>query len=239
MLSAPSLRSSIPHWPSGRVLSSGTLTTPLTACRYLQTLLGGRPWQIGAPRRPGGFRTYPSRGSGSLGGGGGFAVFAGGFALAGVCALAMLLAVHAYVRGAPAGADMAAIDEPLVQSVPETNAEDDTLTRPRADQAAAVTKPAPQRFAWAPSPGATAYHVELFRGSAKVFDADTQHTVITIPARWTFDGRTRALGPGEYRWYVWPLVSGIRATRAIVQARLSFQGMKPVTQRQTAPAVAR
>lgn len=154
-----------------------------------------------------------------------FAVFAGGFALAGVFAVAMLLAVHAYVRGTPAGADMAAIDELLVQSVPRTNAEDETFTRPRADQTTAVTKPAPQRFAWAPSPGATAYHFELFRGSTKVFDADTQHTVITIPVRWTFDGRMQALEPGEYRWYVWPLVAGIRAARAIVQARLSFQGM--------------
>ena len=32
--------------------------------------------------------------------------------------------------------------------------------------------------------------------------------------------KTRSLISGEYRWYVWPVISGTRASRAIVQARL-------------------
>jgi len=78
----------------------------------------------------------------------------------------------------------------------------------------------PQRFAWAPSVGASRYHVELFRNSSKVFEADTENPALTIPARWIVDGRERSFEPGEYRWYVWPVTSGIRASKAIVQAKL-------------------
>jgi hypothetical protein len=79
---------------------------------------------------------------------------------------------------------------------------------------------APRRFAWAPADGASGYHVELFRGPSRVFAADTTRPQITIPAKWTFDGRQHRLEAVAYRWYVWPIVSGRRASKAVVQARL-------------------
>jgi hypothetical protein len=77
-----------------------------------------------------------------------------------------------------------------------------------------------RRFAWPPVLGATGYHVELFKGSALVFRKQTTKAEILIPRRWRFDGRLHRLEPGEYRWYVWPLVDGQRAAKAIVQAKL-------------------
>jgi len=174
------------------------------------------------------------------------AVFAGGVA-AGALVVALLVGVRVDLRGVPAGADTAAIDEVPPVSMPQTpRTGDETVSQPRAGQTPPATepprvgrtppatkparagrtppatKPAPQRFAWAPTPGASAYHVELFRGSSKVFEANTTQTGITIPARWVFDRRSRSLDAGNYRWYVWPVASGRQAARAIVQARLAI-----------------
>jgi hypothetical protein len=77
-----------------------------------------------------------------------------------------------------------------------------------------------RRFAWPPVVGATGYHVELFKGSALVFRAETKKPEIVIRSRWRFGGRLRTLEAGAYRWYVWPLVDGQRAAKAIVQAKL-------------------
>ena len=81
-------------------------------------------------------------------------------------------------------------------------------------------QPAPRRFAWAPTPGAVGYHMELFSGTVRVFSAGTARPELTIPARWKHRGNDRSLRPGEYRWYVWPVISGRRASQAIVQAEL-------------------
>jgi hypothetical protein len=83
------------------------------------------------------------------------------------------------------------------------------------------TKPsAPRRFAWAPVDRASGYHVEFFRGAALVFSADTERPALSIPSSWSLNGRRHTLQPGEYRWYVWPLISGRRASAAVVQAKL-------------------
>jgi hypothetical protein len=92
--------------------------------------------------------------------------------------------------------------------------------RPRAgkpDEPAAEQR----RFAWAPVPESTAYRVEIYRGSDRVFGATTGRAHIAIPATWKSRGRAHRLGPGEYRWYVWPIVDGKRAATAIVQAKLT------------------
>jgi hypothetical protein len=81
--------------------------------------------------------------------------------------------------------------------------------------------PTPRRFAWAPVAGADAYHVALFLGDERVFFATTLRAQLSVPARWTIAGEPRRLGPGEYRWYVWPVVSGRRAQNAVVQATLT------------------
>jgi hypothetical protein len=78
----------------------------------------------------------------------------------------------------------------------------------------------PHRFAWAPVAGAGSYHVELFDGPSKIYSADTRKPQLTVPVRWSVAGKSRSLTPGEYRWYVWPVVSGQRKTSAIVQAKL-------------------
>ncbi len=90
------------------------------------------------------------------------------------------------------------------------------------NESRAKHRPEPQRFAWAPVADASAYHVELFRGSAKVFEAETTQPAITIPAQWTFGERTHSLEPADYRWIVWPVRSGVRAARAVVQAKLTI-----------------
>ena len=77
-----------------------------------------------------------------------------------------------------------------------------------------------RRFAWPPVAGATGYHVELFKGSALIFRAETRKPEILIRRRWRFNRRLRRLEPGEYRWYVWPLVGRQRIAKAIVQAKL-------------------
>ncbi len=81
-------------------------------------------------------------------------------------------------------------------------------------------KPSPRRFAWAPAPGASGYHIEFFKGAMLAFSANTSKPQLTVPARWNEAKTTRSLTSGEYRWYVWPVISGVRASRAIVQARL-------------------
>lgn len=153
-----------------------------------------------------------------------------GAAAAGTLVIALLVGVRVDVRGTPAGADTTAVDEtptPSVPTTPSTGVEAPAKPVPQhkpggAGRPPRKTKPAlaPQRFAWAPTPGASAYHVELFRGSSKVFEADTARPALTLPAHWVFEQRRRSLEPGSYRWYVWPVVSGTRAARAIVQSNL-------------------
>lgn len=82
---------------------------------------------------------------------------------------------------------------------------------------------AKRRFAWAPVDGASGYRVELFRGDERVFSTSTTHPALSIPAHWTYGGIRRSLQPGEYRWYVWPVISGARSARAIVQASLVIE----------------
>jgi hypothetical protein len=95
-----------------------------------------------------------------------------------------------------------------------------SASNPPASVAPAGRIPATRRFAWAPRPGASGYHVELFKGPVLVFRADSTKPEIVIPKRWRLNGRVHTLVPGSYRWYVWPRVAGKRQARAIVQAKL-------------------
>jgi len=152
------------------------------------------------------------------------AVRLAGATVAGMLVIALLVGVRVDLNGNPAGADTTVIDEvavPVVPKAPSPGA--GAGSQPRGGRSPRQpNQPEPQRFAWAPAPGASAYHIELFRGSSKVFEADTKKPAITIPAHWTFGGRTRSLEPAEYRWNVWPVFSGGRAARAIVQAKLAI-----------------
>jgi len=79
-----------------------------------------------------------------------------------------------------------------------------------------------RRFAWAPIPGASGYHVEFFRSSSRVFAKQTTGPYLTVPGQWTINGSRRSLRPGTYRWYVWPIVAGKRQSQAVVQATVSI-----------------
>jgi hypothetical protein len=62
---------------------------------------------------------------------------------------------------------------------------------------------APPRLAWRAAPGARYYNVQLWR-RGKIFSAWPATTVLRLRRAWTFEGRRYRLGPGRYRWYVWP-----------------------------------
>ena len=86
-----------------------------------------------------------------------------------------------------------------------------------------VAKPAAasRTFAWAPAPAAAGYEVQLFRGDERVFLGRTKQARLTIGPSWRYEGTPKALEPGRYRWYVWPVAGdGTRAEQAIVQARV-------------------
>lgn len=48
------------------------------------------------------------------------------------------------------------------------------------------------------------YNVQLFKGKRKLLSTWPSRPRLALPNRWTFDGHRVTLGPGKYRWYVWP-----------------------------------
>ena len=123
----------------------------------------------------------------------------------------LLLDVKVEVGRSPAGAES---NSALPAEAPEASAP--------APSPGPSLQPEVRRFAWAPVKGATGYRVEIHRGLTRIFVRETRKPQVTVPRMWKESGRTRALGPGEYRWYVWPIVSGRRSARAVVQASLSI-----------------
>lgn len=140
--------------------------------------------------------------------------------VAAVTVLSLLLFdVRVQVGRTPASAEtpQTRAAAPATPSRPPSASVPRPVQKPRAEGA---TKPQARRFAWAPAPGASGYHVEFFRGSVRAFSANTTGPALTVPARRKDAKKTRSLAPGEYRWYVWPVVSGTRASSAIVRATL-------------------
>jgi hypothetical protein len=144
--------------------------------------------------------------------------------LVGVAATTMLALllfdVRVEVGERPAAADSSASAVGIGGSAPTPHA-------PRvAGPSSKVTPPrtADRRFAWAPVPGATGYHVEFFRGASRVFTKETAEPLLTVPAQWTVKGRKRSLRPGTYRWYVWPVVGRRLQSQAVVQTTVTIPG---------------
>jgi hypothetical protein len=50
---------------------------------------------------------------------------------------------------------------------------------------------------------ASYYHVQLFRGSKRIFAVWPIKNELGLPAAWKWSGHRYRLGPGQYRWYVW------------------------------------
>lgn len=73
------------------------------------------------------------------------------------------------------------------------------LVRPAAG--ALVTSP--PLLLWVPIPKASYYNVQLFRDGAKVLSIWPGSNHLALNGHWVFGGRTYALSPGVYRWYVW------------------------------------
>jgi hypothetical protein len=100
------------------------------------------------------------------------------------------------------------------RSSPETK-----TSRSRANPGATAAR----RFVWAQDATASAYRFELFRGRKLILRRDTEAPYLQVPASWRSSGKTFALAPGSYRWYVWPIVDGRRSVQAIVQAALDIR----------------
>jgi hypothetical protein len=57
---------------------------------------------------------------------------------------------------------------------------------------------------WAVVPSVGYYNVQVYRNGQKVLSAwPTDHRLF-LRETWTYGGRSYTLGPGTYRWYVWP-----------------------------------
>jgi len=144
--------------------------------------------------------------------------------------LALLLGVNVNLRGDPAGADASQVTAPPTSpqvTAPPTsppkvvrNRAGSTARETPSARAAAPSRQAGREFAWAPVTGASSYHVEFFRDDARIFAGDVTTPRLSLPATWKHAGRSHRLEPGSYRWYVWPVVSGLRQAHATVQAEL-------------------
>jgi hypothetical protein len=56
---------------------------------------------------------------------------------------------------------------------------------------------------WAHKRGAAYYHVQLFRGSKRIFASWPLTHHLGLPGVWRWSGHRYRLAPGRYRWYVW------------------------------------
>ena len=56
---------------------------------------------------------------------------------------------------------------------------------------------------WRAAPGATYYHVQLFRGGTRILAAWPRGQQLALRPAWSWAGRRYRLGRGTYRWYVW------------------------------------
>jgi hypothetical protein len=142
---------------------------------------------------------------------------------------AFLVGVRIEFDGSPAGAESVPAASPQssaqTASPSSANPTSPATTKPPGRSKPSQASPtgrtaAPQRFAWAPVPRASGYHVELFRAGEQILEADTVDPQIVIRPTWKLGLTTQRLRPGEYRWYVWPRVDGRLSSTAIVQARL-------------------
>jgi len=160
-----------------------------------------------------------------------FAMLAGSLSVSAFI-VALLVGVRVDLQGNPAGADTTAIGKP--PTVTPSVAAPGGLPSPQERQrntpsrsrrlAPALKRDVARRLVWAPVAGVSGYHVELFRGSALVFSADTRQPDISIPEKWSHGGRSQTLEPGEYRWYVWTVREGQRVSAAVVQSTLVVAG---------------
>jgi hypothetical protein len=56
---------------------------------------------------------------------------------------------------------------------------------------------------WTRTRGASYYHVQLFRGSRRIYAAWPSARQLVLPTTWKWAGHRYRLKPGKYRWYAW------------------------------------
>jgi hypothetical protein len=62
----------------------------------------------------------------------------------------------------------------------------------------------PPLLSWPAVKRADYYNVQLFAGKRKILTTWPTRPHLKLRKSWTFQGRRMRLGPGRYRWYVWP-----------------------------------
>jgi hypothetical protein len=91
-------------------------------------------------------------------------------------------------------------------------------------------------LAWKRTPGATFYRVQIFRlastgsGQTFLFEVWTRQRRLVPPRSWVAGGRRHPVGPGTYRWYVFPVFDatspggGTQAARSIAHGKVVVTG---------------
>jgi hypothetical protein len=111
----------------------------------------------------------------------------------------------------------------------QSSSPDKNVAKPKPAPVPEHAAPVPgQTFAWAATPGASAYEFQLFQSGERIYRARVARPRLVLPGRWREDGRPHALLPGTYRWYVWPVSSQTKrqARAATVQAKLVVEGQQ-------------
>ena len=111
---------------------------------------------------------------------------------------------------------------PRTNPNPKTKTKPKTKTNPSAKPPSSSAKTTHDKLAWAPAAGATAYDIDLLKGSKRVFHVRTRQTSIVIAVRTGARGPAGSLPPGEYEWIVWPVVGGQRSAQPIVRSPLKL-----------------
>jgi Bacterial Ig domain len=62
----------------------------------------------------------------------------------------------------------------------------------------------PPLLDWRPKAGATYYNVQLWRNGVKILSRHPSRSQFQLRSSWRHEGRAYRLGPGRYRWLVWP-----------------------------------
>jgi hypothetical protein len=71
----------------------------------------------------------------------------------------------------------------------------------------------PPNLVWTAARGASYYNVQLFFRGRKVLSAWPVRPGFRVRRTWIYNGRRHRLRSGVYRWYVWPGIGRISATR--------------------------
>lgn len=81
------------------------------------------------------------------------------------------------------------------------------------------------RLSWRKAHGASAYELAFYRGDALALRITTKRTHLSVRVRGTTsaDHAVVRLAPGDYEWYVWPVLHGAAGPVAIVRAQLRLK----------------